>query len=58
VVAGIWDGWWIYFAGPLAGMFIGLSIHEFSWLGNFKVEVAKIYHFRHDRYGVFKNHHK
>ncbi|HEY1662998.1 MAG TPA: aquaporin [Verrucomicrobiae bacterium] len=56
VVAGVWTGWWIYFAGPLAGMFIGLSIHEFSWLGKFKVEVAKIYHFGHDRYGIFKNH--
>ena len=56
VVAGVWTGWWIYFAGPVAGMFIGLAIHEFSWLNKFKVEVAKIYHFGHDRYGVFKNH--
>jgi len=56
VVAGVWTGWWIYFAGPLAGMFIGVSLHEFSWLGRFRVEIAKIYHFEHDRYGVFKKH--
>jgi aquaporin Z len=54
VVSGIWSGWWIYFVGPLAGMFLGLGIKQFSWLKKFRVEVAKIYHFRHDRYGIFK----
>jgi aquaporin Z len=54
VVSGVWSGWWIYFVGPLAGMFIGLGIKRFSWLRKFEVEIAKIYHFHHDRYGIFK----
>jgi len=54
VVSGIWAGWWIYFVGPLTGMLIGLSIHRFSWLKRFEVEVAKVYHFEHDIYGVFR----
>jgi aquaporin Z len=55
VVSGDWSGWWIYFIGPLIGMFIGVGIHAFTWLKRFEVGVAKIYHFEHDRYGVFKN---
>ncbi|MCL5021439.1 MAG: aquaporin [Bacteroidetes bacterium] len=54
VVSGIWTGWWIYIVGPLAGMLIGLAIHQFSWLKRFEVKVAKIHHFEHDIYGVFK----
>ncbi|HTX22673.1 MAG TPA: aquaporin [Candidatus Aquilonibacter sp.] len=54
VVSGVWTDWWIYFVGPLVGMFIGLGIHRFTWLKKFEVEVAKIYHFEHDWYGIFK----
>ncbi len=54
VVSGIWTGWWIYFVGPLIGMAVGLSIHRLSWLKRFEVEVAKVYHFEHDIYGIFK----
>ncbi len=54
VISGIWTGWWIYFVGPLAGMLTGLVIHRFSWLKRFEVEVAKIYHFEHDAYGIFR----
>jgi len=54
VISGVWYGWWIYFIGPLIGMLIGVGIHEFSWLKRFEVEIAKIYHFQHDRYGIFK----
>lgn len=54
VVSGIWAGWWIYFIGPLAGMFIALTILRFSWLKRFQEEVAKIHHFEHDLYGVFR----
>ena len=54
VVSGIWTGWWIYFAGPLAGMLIGLAIHRYSWPKRFEVEVAKVYYFEHDIYGIFK----
>jgi aquaporin Z len=54
VVSSVWSGWWIYFIGPLAGVFIGVAIHRFSWLKRFEVEIAKIYHFELDRYGIFK----
>ncbi|HEV2436041.1 MAG TPA: aquaporin [Verrucomicrobiae bacterium] len=54
VISGVWSGWWIYFAGPLIGMFIGLGLHQFSWLKRFEVEIAKIHHFNLDRYGIFK----
>ncbi|MDE3066699.1 MAG: aquaporin [Verrucomicrobiota bacterium] len=55
VISGVWSGWWIYFVGPLAGMFISVGIHGFSWLKRFEVGVAKIYHFEHDRYGIFRS---
>lgn len=53
VVSGIWSGGWIYFVGPFAGTLIGLGIHQFGWLKRLEVEVAKLYHFEHDRYGFF-----
>ncbi len=55
VVSGVWSGWWVYFLGPLVGMAIGVAIHRYSWLKRFEVGVAKIYHFEHDLYGVFKS---
>ncbi len=55
VVSGLWTGWWVYFLGPLVGMLIGIGIHRFSWLKRFEVEVAKVYHFEHDLYGIFKS---
>lgn len=53
VVSGVWAGWWVYFLGPLIGMLIGVGIHRYSWLKRFEVEVAKVYHFEHDLYGIF-----
>lgn len=53
VVSGVWSGWWIYFVGPMAGMFIGLALLRFIWLKRLEIEVAKIYHFKHDLYGIF-----
>ncbi len=54
VVSGIWTGWWIYLLGPLLGMFLGVNLHTFSWLKRFEISVAKVYHFEHDRYGIFQ----
>ena len=54
VISGVWSGGWIYFAGPLVGLGIGLGLHPFSWLKGFEVEIAKVYHFNLDRYGIFK----
>jgi len=53
LISGQWQAWWIYWLGPLLGMLLGLAVFHFSGLGWFKIEVAKLYHFGHDRYGVF-----
>lgn len=54
VISDVWSSWWIYFIGPLIGMFTGLGICKVPWLKQFKIKVAKIYHFEHDLYGFFK----
>jgi aquaporin Z len=48
LISGQWDGWWIYWVGPLAGTFAASVI--FSRLAR-RIEVAKLYHFdsAHDR---------
>jgi aquaporin Z len=53
LVSGDWRDWWVYWLGPLLGTFLGLAAHRFTWRG-LEAEVAKIYHFEHDPYGVFK----
>lgn len=48
LISGTWDGWWIYWLGPLAGTFAASLL--FSRLAR-RIEVAKLYHFdsAHDR---------
>lgn len=58
LVAGVWSGWWIYWVGPVLGTFVALAAGEFHWLGRLEIEVAKIYHFRHDPHGVFHRSHR
>ncbi|HLX95846.1 MAG TPA: aquaporin [Verrucomicrobiae bacterium] len=53
VISGVWSGWWVYFVGPLIGMFTGVGLCWFSRLKGLQIEIAKIYHFQHDRYGIF-----
>jgi hypothetical protein len=51
VISGQWDGWWIYWLGPLAGTLVALLA------GNSlvkRIEVAKLYHFSSDRRGLFR----
>jgi aquaporin Z len=52
VVAGMWDGWWVYLVGPVAGALVGAGTHGFTWVRRFRVEFAKLYHFEHDPHGV------
>ena len=54
LVSGMWMGWWVYWIGPFAGVFISLIILN-KWAPWLKIEVAKIYHFEHDPYNIFKN---
>jgi aquaporin Z len=42
LVSGRWDGWWIYWVGPLAGALAATL--AFSYLAR-EIEVAKLYHF-------------
>ena len=54
LVAGVWRGWWIYVTAPFVGMalaLVALWLTGPGWLG---IEVAKLYHFAHDRYGLFR----
>jgi aquaporin Z len=50
VISGRWDGWWIYWVGPMAGMLIAIAV-----CGSLarRIEVAKLYHFENDRRRLF-----
>jgi aquaporin Z len=51
LISGIWDGWWIYWTGPLIGML--LAVVACSALAK-RIEGAKLYHFDSDRDRVFR----
>lgn len=51
VISGAWQGWWIYWIGPLIGAF--LSTLACSFLAK-RITVAKLYHFDRDRDGLFR----
>jgi aquaporin Z len=42
LVSGVWQEWWIYWVGPMVGMFLALALLRF--LAE-EIEVAKLYHF-------------
>jgi aquaporin Z len=54
LISGVWHDWWIYWLGPLLGTVLGIVLYRFTGLGCLTIEVAKLYHFGHDRYGVFR----
>jgi aquaporin Z len=51
VISGQWQGWWLYWAGPLVGML--LAVLACSFLAK-RIEVAKLYHFDSDRDRLFR----
>jgi len=53
LVAGAMGGWWVYWLGPLAGTIAAVALQRAPRLRSHEVEVAKVTHFAHDRYGVF-----
>lgn len=55
VVSGNWHAWWIYWLGPLLGTLLGVAAPRLAGWGCSKISVAKLYHFEHDRYGVFRS---
>jgi len=50
VVSGEWNGWWIYWVGPLIGTLV--AIVAFSFLAK-RIAVAKVYYFESDRHRMF-----
>jgi aquaporin Z len=54
LIAGDWSAWWIYWLGPLTGALLGVAACRLTSLCRAEIEVAKIHHFAHDRYGVFR----
>jgi len=51
IISGQWQGWWIYWIGPIAGML--LAVIACSFLAK-RIEVAKLYHFESDRDRLFR----
>lgn len=51
LISGLWDGWWIYWVGPMLGMLA--AIIACSSLAR-RIEVAKLYHFESDRRRLFQ----
>ena len=51
LISGRWDGWWIYWVGPMLGMLA--AIVACSALAR-HIEVAKLYHFGADRRRLFR----
>lgn len=51
MISGEWQGWWIYWAGPITGALLAALVC--SALAK-RITVAKIYHFDSDRDGLFR----
>jgi aquaporin Z len=51
IMSGQWDGWWIYWLGPVIGMLGALA--ACSFLAK-RIEVAKLYHFDSDHDALFR----
>ena len=51
LISGQWDGWWIYWAGPLTRAL--LASLACSFLAK-RITVAKLYHFESDRDGLLR----
>jgi aquaporin Z len=51
VISGQWDGWWIYWYGPMVGML--LAVLACSFLAK-RIEVVKLYYFDSDHDRLFR----
>jgi aquaporin Z len=51
IISGQWQGWWIYWLGPLTGAFLASLVCSFLAK---RITVAKIYHFDSDRDGLLR----
>lgn len=53
VISGEWHGWWVYWLGPLLGTVLAVAGYRSCGRRWTDIEVAKLYHFAHDRYRMF-----
>lgn len=54
VISGDWHAWWIYWLGPVLGTLLGVAAYCVVGRDWSMISVAKLHHFEHDRYGVFR----
>lgn len=54
LVAGAWNGWWVYWLGPVAGTLIAVALYHGAGWRREAITVAKIFHFHHDPHGIFR----
>jgi aquaporin Z len=54
VISGDWQGWWLYWLGPMLGTLLAVAVYRLNWRRWSTIEVAKLHHFEHDRYGIFR----
>ncbi len=52
VMSGAWRAWWVYWVGPVAGCLAGVGLTRLHALRGLEVDIAKVYHFEHDRHGL------
>lgn len=45
LVSGHWGGFWIYVLGPLLGAGLAVALLRLEWLGQHRVQVARLFHF-------------
>jgi aquaporin Z len=55
LVSGDWHAWWVYWLGPLLGTLAGVAAYRIAGWHDSAIAVAKLHHFEHDRYGVFRH---
>lgn len=56
LVAHEWQGWWVYWVGPVLGTALALAmLNALRPIIRWEVEVAKVYHFHHDPFRLFSH---
>ncbi|HSB53246.1 MAG TPA: MIP/aquaporin family protein [Gemmatimonadales bacterium] len=54
LIAGDLHAWWIFWVGPLLGTLAAIGLRRVLPMArSFEIGVAKVFHFHHDRYGIF-----
>lgn len=55
MISGEWHAWWVYWLGPLLGTLLAVAVYRLGGRCWSTIAVAKLHHFEHDRYGVFRS---